>query len=118
MFRDFFFCFVNHINCFYHYDMTRPQVVSQMGLWRLADYRHIKNISVANKRQGVVFHIGVWKLTRCEMSRMVWVNSLKRGVRLWAGLIRLRDRGQLADLCENDEILAPMKVIKSGQFFE
>ena len=52
------------------------------------------------------------------MSRMVWVNSLKRGVRLWAGLIRLGDRGQLADLCENDEILAPMKVIKSGQFFE
>jgi len=43
---------------------------------------------------------------------MVGVNSLKRGVRLWAGLIRLRDRGQLVDSCENDEILGPMKVIK------
>ena len=57
MFRDFF-C-VNHINCFYYYDMVRPQVVSQMGLWRLAAYRYIKNISVANRRQGAVFHIGV-----------------------------------------------------------
>jgi hypothetical protein len=42
---------------------------------------------------------------------MVWVNSLEKGVRLWAGLIRLRDRGQLADSCENDEILGPIKVI-------
>jgi len=98
--------------------MARPQVVSQMGLWRLAAYRYIKNIAVANRRQGVVFHIGVRKLARCEMSRMVGMNSLKRGVRLWAGLIRLRDRGQLADSCENDEILEPMKVIKSRQFFE
>jgi len=52
------------------------------------------------------------KISTCEMSRMVWVNSLKRGVRLWAGLIRLRDTGQLADSCENDEILGPIKVIK------
>jgi len=70
--------------------MVRPQVVSQMGLWRLAAYRYIKNISVANRRQGAVFHIGVWKLARCEMPCMVGVNSLKCGVRLWAGLIRLR----------------------------
>jgi hypothetical protein len=98
--------------------MVSRQVVSQMGLWRLAAYRYIKNISVANRRQGVVFHIGVWKLARCEMSRMVGVNSLKRGVRLWAGLIRLRDSGQLADSCENDEIMGPMKGIESRQFFE
>ena len=52
------------------------------------------------------------------MSRMVGVNSLKRGVRLWAGLIRLRDSGQLADSCENDEIMGPMKGIESRQFFE
>jgi len=51
------------------------------------------------------------------MSHMVGVNSLKRGVRLWAGLIQLWDRGQLADSCENDEILGPMNVIKSRQFF-
>jgi len=39
--------------------MARPQVVSQIDLWRLAAYRYIKNIAVENRRQGVVFHIGV-----------------------------------------------------------
>jgi hypothetical protein len=47
---------------------------------------------------------------------MVRVNSLKKGVRLWAGLIRLRDRDHLADSCKNDEILGPIKVIKAGDF--
>ena len=52
------------------------------------------------------------KISTCGMTRMVWVTSLKKCVRLWAGLIRLRDRGQLVDSCKNDEILGPMKVIK------
>jgi len=96
----------------------------QIGPWRAAS-RYKKNPSRTYDRGWAsILEFGMGsnnphrdRISTCEMTRMVWVNSLKKGVRLWAGLIRLRDRGQLADSCENDRNFGAHKSYKRQVIF-